>query len=62
MPIAVSYIRFSTPKQSLGDSLRRQLEHTRAYCAAHGLTLDEDLFAFVIVASARNCRLQAAEG
>jgi DNA invertase Pin-like site-specific DNA recombinase len=41
--LAYSYIRFSTPQQKLGDSLRRQVEHTAAYCAEHGLTLDESL-------------------
>lgn len=40
---AFSYIRFSTPAQKLGDSLRRQLERTAAYCAEHGLILDESL-------------------
>jgi len=43
MAKAISYVRFSTPKQALGDSLRRQLEQTRDYCAKHGLTLDETL-------------------
>lgn len=41
--LAYSYIRFSTPQQKLGDSLRRQVERTAAYCAEHGLTLDESL-------------------
>lgn len=41
MPRAISYARFSHPKQALGDSLRRQLDATRAYCAEAGLTLDE---------------------
>ncbi len=31
MPVAYSYIRFSSHKQSLGDSLRRQLEKTADY-------------------------------
>jgi DNA invertase Pin-like site-specific DNA recombinase len=43
MPHAISYVRFSSPKQALGDSLRRQLERTKEYCAKHGLTLDETL-------------------
>lgn len=38
-PLAYSYIRFSTPRQSLGDSLRRQVEQTEKYCEEHGLTL-----------------------
>jgi DNA invertase Pin-like site-specific DNA recombinase len=40
---AYSYIRFSRDHQSRGDSLRRQIENTRAYCARHGLILDESL-------------------
>ena len=43
MQRAISYIRFSTPAQALGDSLRRQLERTRDYCLKHNLTLDETL-------------------
>jgi DNA invertase Pin-like site-specific DNA recombinase len=41
--IAYSYVRFSTKKQELGDSLRRQVDQARAYCERHGLTLDETL-------------------
>jgi len=40
---AYSYIRFSTPDQLKGDSLRRQLEASRAYAKEHGLVLDESL-------------------
>ncbi|RYE75831.1 MAG: hypothetical protein EOP19_25395, partial [Hyphomicrobiales bacterium] len=40
---AYSYIRFSTPEQAKGDSLRRQLEGARKYCAEHGLELDDSL-------------------
>ena len=43
MARAISYVRFSTPKQALGDSLRRQLERTKKYCDTHRLTLDETL-------------------
>jgi DNA invertase Pin-like site-specific DNA recombinase len=42
-PKAYSYLRFSTPEQLKGDSLRRQLEATRAYAAVEGLDLDEEL-------------------
>ena len=42
-PKAYSYIRFSTPEQALGDSKRRQVEEARAWAAAHGLRLDEEL-------------------
>ncbi len=40
---AYSYVRFSTPRQQHGDSLRRQTEATESYCAANGLTLDRTL-------------------
>ena len=43
MPRAYSYVRFSTPEQSKGDSLRRQQELSEAYAAEHGLTLDTTL-------------------
>lgn len=42
-PRAYSYIRFSTPDQLKGDSLRRQLDASTAYAAEHGLILDEHL-------------------
>jgi DNA invertase Pin-like site-specific DNA recombinase len=38
-PLAYSYIRFSTGRQALGDSLRRQVELTESYCAKKGLRL-----------------------
>jgi len=39
---AYSYIRFSDPKQAEGDSYRRQLTDTLAYCKEHSLTLVSD--------------------
>jgi DNA invertase Pin-like site-specific DNA recombinase len=39
---AYSYIRFSTPGQIAGDSLRRQLALTRQWCEARGVELVED--------------------
>src|SRR5262245_53827810 len=42
-PIAYSYVRFSTPEQARGDSLRRQTEAARAWCARNGVMLDTDL-------------------
>jgi DNA invertase Pin-like site-specific DNA recombinase len=42
-PKAYSYIRFSTPEQAAGDSLRRQTEAARGYAKLHGLDLDETL-------------------
>jgi DNA invertase Pin-like site-specific DNA recombinase len=43
MPVAYSYIRFSTPDQLKGDSLRRQLDLSEKYAAKHGFELDETL-------------------
>jgi DNA invertase Pin-like site-specific DNA recombinase len=40
---AYSYVRFSSKHQAGGDSLRRQLAATRAYCVQEGLVLDEEL-------------------
>lgn len=42
-PKAYSYIRFSTPKQALGDSHRRQTERAESYAASKGLELDTEL-------------------
>jgi len=41
--LAYSYIRFSTPEQMDGDSLRRQLEDSIGYAAERGLVLDNKL-------------------
>lgn len=43
MAKAYSYVRFSTPEQSKGDSSRRQTQLAEKYCAEHGLTLDTEL-------------------
>ena len=40
---AYSYVRFSSPEQIKGDSVRRQYEATRSYCDRNGLVLDESL-------------------
>lgn len=40
---AYSYIRFSTPEQALGDSLRRQLQAAHQWCSERGLELDDSL-------------------
>jgi DNA invertase Pin-like site-specific DNA recombinase len=40
---AYSYLRFSTPEQTRGDSFRRQLGLARDYAARFGLELDESL-------------------
>ncbi len=44
MPTAYSYIRFSSEKQQLGDSLRRQVEQAEKYAERHGLTLDHSSY------------------
>jgi DNA invertase Pin-like site-specific DNA recombinase len=36
----ISYIRFSTPRQRMGDSYRRQIEAAHRWCDAHGHKLD----------------------
>ncbi len=43
MAKAYSYIRFSTPDQLRGDSLRRQLEASREWAEKNGYELDESL-------------------
>jgi DNA invertase Pin-like site-specific DNA recombinase len=43
MPRAYSYIRFSKKEQGNGDSLRRQLAGSQAYCEKRGLQLDDSL-------------------
>src|SRR5436305_1298486 len=43
MPSAFSYLRFSTPKQAEGDSIRRQTELTAAWCARNKVQLDTSL-------------------
>ncbi|MCP3713134.1 recombinase family protein [Paraburkholderia sp. CNPSo 3274] len=39
-PLAYSYVRFSSVKQELGDSLNRQVEAAEEYCREHNLRLD----------------------
>ncbi len=43
MRTAISYVRWSTLSQLLGDSKRRQVEKTEAFCKEHGLILDQRL-------------------
>lgn len=40
---AYSYVRFSTPEQARGDSLRRQIAAAEEYATQHGLELDTSL-------------------
>jgi len=42
-PKCYSYCRFSTPEQSQGDSLRRQLEYANTFADKRGLRLDDTL-------------------
>lgn len=42
-PRAYSYLRFSTPEQLKGDSLRRQTQLAEEYARRHGLVLDTEL-------------------
>lgn len=42
---AVSYSRFSDPKQSVGDSTERQEREYRAFCERHNLTPGKEVFA-----------------
>jgi DNA invertase Pin-like site-specific DNA recombinase len=42
--LAYSYIRFSSPSQANGDSLRRQQEMTEAYCQRRDWTLSTDTY------------------
>jgi magnesium chelatase family protein len=44
MKKAYSYIRYSSPQQAKGDSFRRQLATTQAYCVKHDFELDEHRF------------------
>jgi len=43
MPKVYSYIRFSTPEQSKGQSYPRQLEKVKKYCQEHKLAFQEHL-------------------
>ena len=42
MPRVISYTRFSSPRQSRGDSYRRQTEMALKWCLKYDLTLDTD--------------------
>jgi hypothetical protein len=44
MPDAFSYLRFSSPKQAQGDSIRRQAHNRKAWPDAHpNVTFDTSL-------------------
>ncbi len=40
MPVAYSYLRFGSPQQAAGDSVRRQVEKTAEWCRRNGVELD----------------------
>ena len=42
-PIAISYLRFSTPEQEKGDSLRRQINAAEEWALKNGWELDNTL-------------------
>lgn len=44
MKPAFSYVRFSTPEQAKGDSLRRQMVASKQWCKENGYTLSEQTF------------------
>lgn len=43
MPIAYSYLRFSSPQQAAGDSVRRQVEKTAQWCQRNKVELDSSM-------------------
>jgi DNA invertase Pin-like site-specific DNA recombinase len=55
---AFSYLRWSSDPQSKGDSLRRQLEATRAICAANKWTLVETLPVDAAISAFRGDNIQ----
>lgn len=57
-PVAYSYVRFSTAKQQLGDSLRRQVDMAREYCEKHGLRLHEDSYRDLGVSAFKRANLE----
>jgi DNA invertase Pin-like site-specific DNA recombinase len=58
MPKAFSYLRFSTPEQLRGDSLRRQLDLAERYAAANHLDLDRRSFEDLGVSAFRSKNAQ----
>ncbi|MFN8722014.1 MAG: recombinase family protein [Rhodospirillales bacterium] len=58
MTRAYSYIRFSTPDQASGDSLRRQTDKAVKYAKAHGLTLDDQSYADLGVSAFRGANAE----
>src|SRR5437660_8225264 len=42
-PLVISYLRFSTPEQAKGDTIRRQLAASEEWAAKRDLTIDRHL-------------------
>src|SRR5262245_3313590 len=42
-PIGISFLRFSSPEQGRGDSLRRQTKDTEQWCEKNDIPLDRSL-------------------
>ncbi len=53
MPKAYSYVRWSSPEQSKGDSARRQTSAAQKYADEHGLELDTGTYQDVGISAAR---------
>ena len=60
--LAFSYIRFSSKKQELGDSLRRQTELSVNYCQDHGLTLSSQNFEDLGISAFSGMNADVAKG
>src|SRR5262245_54634702 len=43
MPLGYSYLRFSSPQQADGDSIRRQTEKTTEWCQRNQVLLDKSM-------------------
>jgi DNA invertase Pin-like site-specific DNA recombinase len=59
---AYSYIRFSSKKQELGDSLRRQLQSAQAYCTRNGLQLNSSSYRDLGVSAFKGLNTQEDNG
>lgn len=62
MPVAYSYVRFSSPRQQHGASLKRQLEAAAAYAHQHGLVLNESSFKDLGVSAFKSKNAEAQLG
>ena len=60
--LAFSYIRFSSKKQELSDSLRRQTELSRRYAAENNLVLSEQSFADLGISAFKSKNSDADSG